>query len=75
MPKQPVLTFRELVHILKAHGFLFRRQAKGSHEIWFCPQSQRFVTIPHHSGKTIKKGTLHAIMKDSGLSKDVFRGR
>jgi len=72
MPKQPVLTYRELVRHLKNHGFMFRRHAKGSHEIWHCQKTNYFVTIPRHSGKTIKKGTLHAILKDSGISKDAF---
>lgn len=72
MGKLPVLKYQELVKILTAHGFIFKRQARGSHEIWFNPTSKRFVTIPHHSGKSVKKGTLSAIIRDSGLGKEAF---
>ena len=72
MSRQPVLKYRELIATLKNHGFVFKRQAKGSHEIWFHPTKKRFVTIPRHEGKTFKKGTLHAIIRDSGLSKEQF---
>ena len=73
MSKLPVLKYRELVIILQKNGFIFKRQAKGSHEIWFHPTSMRFVTIPRHEGKTLKKGTLSAIIRDSGLGKKSFQ--
>ena len=34
MTRAPSLTAREVVRILRAAGFVFDRQAKGSHEIW-----------------------------------------
>jgi predicted RNA binding protein YcfA (HicA-like mRNA interferase family) len=33
--------YREIVKILKKFGFEFHRQAAGSHEIWYNPNSGR----------------------------------
>lgn len=41
------LTYREVIQRLRAAGFEFDRQAKGSHEIWYNPQSRRRTTVPH----------------------------
>jgi len=45
----PALTYREVVRRLRAAGFVFDRQAKGSHEIWYNPETRRRTTVPHHS--------------------------
>lgn len=37
MTKVPTLTSRDVIQHLKAAGFIFDRQAKGSHEIWYNP--------------------------------------
>ena len=42
--------YREIVRKLKGVGFQFDRQAAGSHEIWFNPQSNAYTTIPNHPG-------------------------
>ncbi|MGH9856283.1 MAG: type II toxin-antitoxin system HicA family toxin [Acidobacteriota bacterium] len=57
---------------LKKAGFILRRQAAGSHEIWFHPKTQRSVTIPNYGGKDFKKGTLASMIKDTGLSRKAF---
>ncbi|PHM10717.1 type II toxin-antitoxin system HicA family toxin [Nostoc sp. 'Peltigera malacea cyanobiont' DB3992] len=31
--------YREIIKILKTFGFVFHRQAAGSHEIWFNPEN------------------------------------
>lgn len=60
-----------MVKKLKKAGFGFYRQAAGSHEIWFNPNSKRFTTIPNHPGD-IPEGTLGAIIKQAGISVDEF---
>lgn len=37
MAKLPVMTAIEVIRGLKKAGFVFDRQAKGSHEIWYNP--------------------------------------
>ena len=65
------LTYREVVRHVRALGFVFDRQAKGSHEIWYNPDTHRRVTIPHHPG-TVPTGTLRAIIRETGLTVDEF---
>ncbi len=63
--------YREVVRILKSFGFEFHRQAAGSHEIWFNPETDLYTTIPNHSGD-MPEGTLRAILKQAGIDQDDF---
>ena len=72
MTKLPSLTAKEVVSKLRKAGFIFDRQAKGSHEIWLNPMTRRRTTIPNHPGTSVPKGTLKAILKAAGLSVEEF---
>jgi predicted RNA binding protein YcfA (HicA-like mRNA interferase family) len=72
MSRFPALTPAEVIRKLRKSGFIFDRQAKGSHEIWYNPRTRRRTTIPNHPGKDIARGTLQAIVKQAGLSIDQF---
>ncbi|OGM24415.1 addiction module toxin, HicA family [Candidatus Woesebacteria bacterium RIFCSPHIGHO2_01_FULL_39_32] len=72
MPRLPQISYRQFIKKLTKAGFKFYRQARGSHEIWFNPVSQRFVTVPKHSGKTFKKGTLKGMIDDMGITVKEF---
>jgi predicted RNA binding protein YcfA (HicA-like mRNA interferase family) len=48
MTKLPSLTAKEVIGKLRKAGFVFDRQAKGSHEIWLNPTTRRRTTIPNH---------------------------
>jgi predicted RNA binding protein YcfA (HicA-like mRNA interferase family) len=63
--------YREIVILLKKSGFEFYRQAAGSHEIWYNPQTNRFTTIPNYTGD-MPEGTLRAILKQAGINADDF---
>jgi predicted RNA binding protein YcfA (HicA-like mRNA interferase family) len=63
--------YRSIVIILKKLGFGFYRQAAGSHEIWYNPNTNRFTTIPNHTGD-MPEGTLRAILKQAGVSPEIF---
>jgi len=63
--------YRIIVTVLKKFGFEFYRQAAGSHEIWYNTQTNRYTTIPNHSGD-MPEGTLRAILKQTGISPDDF---
>jgi predicted RNA binding protein YcfA (HicA-like mRNA interferase family) len=63
--------YREIVILLKKFDFEFYRQAAGSHEIWYNTQTNRFTTIPNHTGD-MPEGTLRAILKQAGISPDDF---
>ena len=63
--------YRDIVKRLKQFGLEFHRQAAGSHEIWFSPTTDRYTTIPNHSGD-MPEGTLRAILKQAGIEAQDF---
>jgi len=65
------LRVAQVIRRLRKAGFVFDRQAKGSHEIWYHPQTHRRVVIPNHPGD-VPKGTLRKIIQQSGLTLDEF---
>ena len=67
------LRYRDIVRRLKALGFVFDRQAAGSHEIWFNAVTNRYTTLVNHPGDT-PEGTLRAILKQAGVEPEVFLG-
>ncbi|MCL4360029.1 type II toxin-antitoxin system HicA family toxin [Patescibacteria group bacterium] len=70
MPKQPVVSARQLVGVLKRLGFSLVSQ-RGSH-IKMCHPDGRIAIVPNH--KIIKKGTLKkGILNPLGISIDELR--
>jgi len=63
--------YREIIRRLRKLGFEFDRYAAGSHEIWYNASSNRYTTIPNHTGD-MPEGTLWAILKQAGLSPEEF---
>jgi predicted RNA binding protein YcfA (HicA-like mRNA interferase family) len=63
------LSPKSLISLLEQHGFLFKR-AKGSHQLYYNPETNVTVTVPVHGGKDLKKGTFLAILKQAGIDKD-----
>ena len=66
------LEYREVTERLRRFGFRFYRQGKGSHELWVRDADGRVVPVPKHKGKSIRKGTVRAIIRESGVSIDEF---
>jgi predicted RNA binding protein YcfA (HicA-like mRNA interferase family) len=67
----PALRAREIVRILPKAGFVRWRQ-KGSHLTLYRAADHRALTIPVHFSRTVPKGTLHALIKQAGLTRDEF---
>ena len=63
--------YRQVVKKLKGFGFVFYRQAKGSHEIWHNPETGFFTTVPKHPGD-LPEGTLKAILKQANIDVEDF---
>jgi len=61
----------EIIKKLKKNGFIFHRQAAGSHEIWYNKEAGKFKTIPNHGGD-MPEGTLGAILKQAGITPNDF---
>lgn len=71
--KLPALRSAELIKLVEKKGFVNVRQS-GSHAIYKHSDGRR-TTIPVHSGKTIGRGLLKQILKDTDLSVDELRNR
>lgn len=74
MGKLAGFRYREIVMRLRQLGFAFDRQAAGSHEIWYNSTTNRYTTIPNHSGD-MPEGTLRAILKQAGIEVAEFLGK
>lgn len=57
---------RELKEKLLAAGCGYVRAAKGSHELWFSPVSERHFVV---SSDIRSRHTANAILKQAGLPK------
>lgn len=68
MPKLPAVADKDVVRALKSLGFFEQRQ-KGSH-IMMAHTDGRKTIVALHSGKTIPKGTLLAILRDIQTSRE-----
>ena len=69
--KLPVLSSKRVGKILEKHGFCPVRQS-GSHVQYWHEQRGRMVTVPNHD--ELAKGTLLAILKQAGLTReDLFK--
>jgi len=64
-------SYRRVIKKLKKLGFEFYRQAAGSHEIWYNPETRLYTTVPNHPGD-MPEGTLRAILKAGGVTPDDF---
>lgn len=63
--------YKEIIKRLGIAGFEFFREAKGSHEIWFNPNNNKYTTVPRHRGD-MPEGTLRNIIKQAGIEIDEF---
>ena len=73
MGKLRVLSGREACAILAAHGFERVRQ-RGSHIVMQRQAGADTVTVPVPDHPELRRGTLRAIIRQSGLAKELFEG-
>ena len=71
--KLPSVNGRQVIRVLEHYGYRVVR-VQGSHH-FMSAEGKQSVSVPVHAGRDIKKGTLNAIIKDAGLSHDVFCNR
>jgi predicted RNA binding protein YcfA (HicA-like mRNA interferase family) len=67
----PVRNAKEVVKILRKHGFVLIAQS-GSHQKW-RHENGRQVIVAMHGSKPIPLGTLKSIIEGSGLDVEDFR--
>ncbi len=67
----PVCNAKEVVKVLRRHGFVLAGQS-GSHQKW-RHLNGRQVIVAMHGSKPIPIGTLKSIVEGSGLDVEEFR--
>jgi predicted RNA binding protein YcfA (HicA-like mRNA interferase family) len=70
MNRLPSLTPRQLVAALEKLGFVVVRVV-GSHYQMFNAATRRHTTVPYHN-RDLPRGTVNAILQQSGVSRDEF---
>jgi predicted RNA binding protein YcfA (HicA-like mRNA interferase family) len=72
MTKLPSVSGERVVRALKRVGFVEHHQ-KGSHLTMKHPENLGLrIVVPLHKGKTLGKGLLLTIIKESGVSMEEF---
>lgn len=71
MPKLRVLSGKEVCDILAQHAFQEVRR-KGSHIIMQKREKGTTTTVPVPNHDELKVGTLHGIIRQSGLPRSLF---
>ena len=66
VPPLPIISGQQCIALLAQFGYRVTRQ-KGSHVRLAC-EGRAPVTVPSHS--TLKRGTLRAILRATGISVD-----
>jgi predicted RNA binding protein YcfA (HicA-like mRNA interferase family) len=72
MPKLPKIKPRQVVQFLEQHGFILDH-VSGSHFIYYHPVSRKRAVLPGHH-RDIPKGTLLALLREAGFSRDDIIG-
>jgi predicted RNA binding protein YcfA (HicA-like mRNA interferase family) len=58
--------YRDLIRLLGAAGYVFKRQGRGDHEIWWNSQTGVNVTVDR---KLKSRFTANGILKEAGIPK------
>jgi predicted RNA binding protein YcfA (HicA-like mRNA interferase family) len=72
MPPLPRITGREVLQALTKLGWVVVVQ-KGSHVQLKHPDRSGRVTVPVHSGETIRPGLLRSILNQAGVTAEELR--
>jgi len=70
MTRLPACTPTDVIRALGRAGF-FLDHSTGSHRYYRHPNRPGVVTVPFHR-RELKRGTLLAILKQAGLTRDQF---
>ena len=71
MSKLPSFTPAEIIRLLQKNGFIIDR-IRGSHYILINEKTNSRVVVPFHKND-LPKGTVHEIIKQSGLNEISFK--
>ena len=66
------MRYGELTRKLRRLGCTLDRHARGDHEIWIRPSNGRRTTIPNWGSHELNTGTVRAILRDPGITRQEF---
>ena len=66
------MRYRDIVKRLKRLGCRELRQGKGSHRIWYNPETNQVTSVPDWGSKDLATGTVRAIIRELGISRKDF---
>lgn len=66
------MRYRELAKRLRKLGCQDLRSGKGSHRMWFNPETNQVTAVPDWGSKDLAPGTVHAIIRELGIGRDEF---
>jgi predicted RNA binding protein YcfA (HicA-like mRNA interferase family) len=66
------MRYRDLAQRLRKLGCSELRGAKGSHRVWYNPETGLVASIPDWSSKDLAPGTVRAILRELGISRQEF---
>jgi predicted RNA binding protein YcfA (HicA-like mRNA interferase family) len=72
-PRFPVANARQVIAALRRAGFAVDRISGSHHLLVHSEDPRRIVTVPFHGSRNLKPGTLHSIVRQSGLTVEEFR--
>lgn len=72
MTRFPAVTAGETMRALRRAGFVVVRTSGSHHRVVHPDDPRRATTVAVHASKTLKRGTLHNIIKQAGLTVEEF---
>ena len=69
--KLPAVTPKQLIRALEKSGWQVDR-IRGSHHVLVHPEQRRALVVPVHN-RDLQAGTLAAILRNAGISRDELR--
>jgi predicted RNA binding protein YcfA (HicA-like mRNA interferase family) len=69
----PSVSGNRVVRALTRAGFVLDRIAGSHHVLAHRTDPTRTVTVPVHSGRDLKPGTLRAIIRQAGFTVEEFK--
>jgi predicted RNA binding protein YcfA (HicA-like mRNA interferase family) len=69
----PVIKGRQVIRALTKAGFVIDRIVGSHHVLVYPGDAARTVTVPVHSTRDLKPGTLRSIIRQAGFSVDEFK--
>lgn len=67
------MNYRELIKKLRRLDCKFKRQGKGSHEIWINNKNGVEASIPNWGAKELRTGAVRTILRELEINPEEFR--